>query len=254
MKRVRLQEIVSYINAMGYASFAELYKEFGVSPATMRRNLTELDEKGLIKRVRGGARSIISLDSFDTSITNRINMHVNEKKEIAKFAASLIKDGDIIILDASTSALTLAETLAETDYKITVITNLIPTINIFKEKPNIELYILGGQFKDKYESTLGLFSEKMLKEIKVDLYFFSCDSIDIKAGILNTHFDTIPLKQISLENSNKKIVLADHSKFESKSFLHVCDINEVDMIITDKGIDESIYNSFIEKNINVIKA
>ena len=249
----RTQAIVNYVNAHHYASFSELRDEFGVSNATMRRDLTMLDEKGLIKRVHGGAKALSMVDERDTSIKVRLALNVKEKEAISRYALSILKNGDSVILDSSTTMLPLARMIAESDLRLTVITNNLGIAEILNDCDHIDFYMLGGIVKSTYKATMGPFTEKMLRSIQADKYFMGVDSISLENGLRNTHYDIIPLKQISLENSVRHYVLADHTKFNSLSFLPVCSLSEIDEIITDAGLSDDIYNAYLARGIKITR-
>ena len=253
MKKNRIQAIVNFVNNHHYASFAELREEFGVSNATMRRDLTTLDELGLIRRVHGGAKSLTMAEVHDTSMQIRKSQNVAEKEALSKYALSLIKQGDSIIIDASTTLLPLARMIAASNLHITVITNYLEVAEALADCERIDLYFLGGIMKSHYYSCLGPFAEKMLKAIEVDKYFISADSITPEAGLRNTHYDTIPLKQIGLANSKKHYAFLDHTKFNSSSFLPVCSLDEIDVLVTNKELPDEIYNEYLNKGVNIVR-
>lgn len=253
MKKTRIQAIVNFVNSHHYASFSELRDEFGVSNATMRRDLTTLDELGLVKRVHGGAKSINTEPTRDTTIMVRKAQNVKEKEELSRYAFGLIREGDSIILDSSTTLLPMAKMIAESNLHITVITNYLEIARELADCEHIDLYLLGGIVKTNYYSTLGPFTEKMLKGIYADKYFISADAISVEAGLRNTHYDTIPLKQTALTNSRQHIAVLDHTKFTSSSFLPVCDLSEISTIITSSLLDDAVYQEYLDKGINIIR-
>ena len=244
MQRTRLEQINQYIDSNMYASLSELCERFGVSTATMRRNLDELDAKGLIKRVRGGAKSIAFLQAEEPPISVKQTINLAEKRRIAKYCFSLIHDGDSIILDSSSTVYELAVLLSESHLNITVITNDLNIGTILALHPDIDLFQIGGTIRKGYYTAIGAFAEGLWKQIHADKLFLGVDSVNSSFGLMNYRIDEITCKRLMIECSKKTFVVCDNSKFQSTAILQICPISDVDVIITDNGLSPEVCKQF----------
>lgn len=254
MRVKRLQDIVSYVNKNEIVSFDELSREFDVSSATIRRDLKELYEKGLIEKFYGGVRSVSLEQNLELPLNKRFTLNIDEKKRIAEYAQSLIKENDIIILDSSTTVIELAKQLIECSMNIVVITNDAYIAYILALNSHIDLILVGGSVRQGYYTALGLFSEMMWKQLHANKLFLGVDSINPKLGALGFQIEEVRSKKLMLECSEECIVLCDHTKFSASAVLEICPINRIDKVITGSELEDSILKNYnIQKNLEIIR-
>lgn len=244
MRLSRLQKIVDYVNEIGVVSFSDLCKEFNSSSATMRRDLKELGDQGLIEKVHGGARSVVSNQSSETPYVKRMFMNVEEKARIARKAFESIQDNDIIILDSSTTTTELAKLLQKSSLKIGVITNDAQIASLLTFSQSIDVVLIGGSVRKGFYSALGPYSETMWQQFHASKLFLGVDAIDPDLGIMGYLVDEIKSKQIMIEQSKTHIILADHTKFSVSSLIQICPIDKIDTIITGTELDESVKKQY----------
>jgi len=244
MRVKRLQEIVSYVSKNSIVSIEELTKEFGVSSATIRRDLKDLCEEGLIQKFYGGVLTVSSEQNLELPLNKRFNLNIAEKKRIAEYARSLIKENDIIILDSSTTMIELAKQLVESIMHIVVITNDAYIAYTLAMNPHIDLLLVGGSVRHGYYTALGLFSEMMWKQLHANKLFLGVDAINPKLGALGFQIEEIRSKKLMIECSDECIVVCDHTKFSSSALLEICPLSEIDKIITGIELDDSILQNF----------
>jgi len=210
----------------------------------MRRDLKELGDQGLIEKVHGGAKPVIGNHTVEPPYIKRMFMNVEEKIRIAKAAMGLIAEKDIIILDSSTTTTELAKLLAKSDIKIVVITNDTQIAGLLTYTPNIDVVLIGGSIRKGFYSALGPFSENMWKEFHASKLFLGVDAIDTELGIMGYLIDEIKSKQVMIEQTKSRIILADHTKFSASSLIQICDIEKIDTIITGVELDEAIADQY----------
>ena len=257
MRAQRLQEIAEFINHQDVVSFSILCNRFKTSTATMRRDLRDLDQQGLIRRVHGGAHSVHNGKQhvFEAPYQRRLVLHVEEKKRIAKEALKLIHDNDVIILDATTTTCELANLLAMSNLKIMVITNDLYIGCLLQEHQNIELLMIGGLVRSSFYSTKGVFAEHMLDQLNADKLFMGADGVHPDNGIRIFHVDEINIKRRMLASSRERYLLCDHTKFTESAVLQVCPADEVNCIITDNKLDDDLIAPFEKyRDLKIIKA
>lgn len=246
MKEKRYQEIVNTVNSQGIVSFSDLCEQFDVSPVTMRRDLIFLENQNLLKRIRGGAKAIEEkAENYEPPYKARMAINTEEKRRIASYAKSLIKPGDSIILDSSSTVRELAILLADITFPITVITNDLSCACVLTQSPNIELVMVGGRVRISHYSTVGAFADYTWKQIKVNKLFLGVDSIRPN-GFSIHNVEEYPGKTLMIECADQCFVLADHEKFFSTSLVHFAPLSAADLIITTSELSEDKLSEFPE--------
>lgn len=254
MRLSRLQKTVDYINEVGVVTFSDLCNRFNISSATLRRDLKELSDQGLIEKVHGGAKSVNNNHTIEPPYFKRMFMNVEEKIRIAKRALSLIQENDIIILDSSTTTTELAKLIAKTDLKIVVITNDAQIACLLTFSSSIDVVLIGGSIRKGFYTALGPFAESMWQQIHATKLFLGVDAIDPVLGIMGYLIEEIRSKQVMLERSSNHIILGDHTKFLATSLIQICPVSQVDLIITGEELDENIVKEYeIFSSLEIIR-
>lgn len=238
MKISQEKKILEILEIHQYASVEELSAVLCVSTSTIRRSLEILQQKGLVTRTHGGVK-INSDNNFSPSFTFRIHQNSFEKKKIALSAIKLIKNGDIIFLDGSTSAFYIAEYLKEFE-NIRVITNGIDTLSLLS-KNNILAYSTGGQVSSENPSVLvGRYAEDMICNFHADIAFFSAQAMDNSGEIYDCFEDEIFLRRAMIKNAKTKVFLCDNTKIGKTSPYHLCSLKEINHIATNQILPDII--------------
>ena len=238
MKISQEKKILEILETQQYATVDELSSVLCVSTSTVRRSLETLQQKGLVTRTHGGVK-INSDNNFSPSFTFRIHQNTFEKKKIALSAIKLIKNGDIIFLDGSTSAFYIAEYLKEFE-NIRVITNGIDTLSLLS-KNKILAYSTGGQVSSENPSVLvGRYAEDMICNFHADIAFFSAQAMDNDGEIYDCFEDEIFLRRAMIKNAKTKVFLCDNTKVGKTSSYHLCSLKDVDYIASNLSLPNSI--------------
>ncbi len=221
-----------------------------VSPSTVRRKLESMQTKGLIKRTHGGA-ILNNEKNFFPSFTFRAHQNSLEKKKIALSAIKLIKDGNLIFLDGSTSAFFIAEYLSEFK-NLKVVTNGIDTLSLLS-KNNIEAYSTGGVVSPVNRSVLvGHHAVNMIKNLHADFTFFSVQSINSNCELYDCFEDENVLRQEMLAHCTKSVLLCDSTKFNQSSPFRLCSLSEIDYLASDKQVVDELDFSQLSKKPELI--
>ena len=238
MKITQEKKVLEILETQQYASVDELSTVLGVSTSTIRRTLEILQQKGLVTRTHGGVK-INSDNNFSPSFTFRIHQNSFEKKKIALTAIKLIKNGDIVFLDGSTSAFYIAEYLKEFE-NIRVITNGIDTLSLLS-KNKILAYSTGGQVSTENPSVLvGRYAEDMICNFHADIAFFSAQAMDNNGEIYDCYEEEIFLRRAMIKNAKTKVFLCDNTKVGKISPYHLCSLNDVDYIASNQALPDTI--------------
>jgi len=235
----RQQKIMEYVKEHGSAQIKDLAEYLEVSVATVRRDLDELDTQGLLVRTHGGAMSKNdNTSSFERQHLERLMIMREEKRRIAKLAASFVRDGETILLDSGTTNYYLASELSEIP-NLTVITYDLFIASNLVLHPTSTLIVTGGIRRQGFNNVLwGSMVEDYIRNVRVDKAFLGADAVDLDFGISNTNVLEANIKKILVQAGKKVILIVDHSKLDRLALVKVCELNAVDEMIIDKKIDE----------------
>lgn len=242
--------ILDIMKEKGFGIVAELASHFNVAEETIRRDLQKLEDSGLIVRTHGGA---VLYDKDLPVLTSEVRETLNKegKMAIAKEAAKLIENGDIIFCDASTTAYFLSREMKGMK-DITVITNSLRIINELSGKEDINLVCTGGSFNPNNKSFIGKMSiEATAGAYAADKCFLSCNGVLPELGILEKNQEEAVIKKHMCDNSKDVFVLCDKTKLGRTRLNIVAPINRAKMLITDVDQDNEITKSIEEKGVQI---
>lgn len=245
----RKQLIVELVNRRVKITVAELCEEFNVSPATVRNDLRELEFAGLLQRTHGGALSNKKV-TFDRPYTERLVENQAEKQAIGRLAASLVEEGDKIIIDVGTTTRELALSLAEKQ-DVTVVTNDLEVAYHMNAFAKSKIFVTGGFLRTNFNTLVGESALNALNDIHVNKAFLSAEGITLDKGATITDMNVASVKKKFLQSADQVILLADSSKFGKTAFTRFADIDQVDMIITDAHADKKILDQYRSHNVKI---
>jgi DeoR family fructose operon transcriptional repressor len=250
----RKQKIITLLEETPAVKVNELSQLFQVSEVTIRRDLQDLEEAGLLKRTHGGAVNIETA-SYEPTLLEKEEEQLEEKKAIARAAINLITNGSTIIFDAGSTTLQLARLLKTTRIQnLTVVTNAINVAWELAYVEGIELILTGGHVRHNTLSSVGPVAEKTLENMYVDKVFLATNGIDIERGLTTPNVYEAQVKQKMIKSGREVIVLTDHSKFGRVSLGSICSLSHVDCVITDSKTPEAYVTRLKEIGIKVIVA
>lgn len=250
----RKNKIVEIVNRSRIVKVGDLSRVLHTTEATVRRDLDELQKQKKVRRVHGGALSLNPTSKMVTS-TQLLVLCIEEKKRIAQKAYEYVDDNDAIIIDASTTALELAKLIAEGDRRdLSIITNSFLVVSVFANRPGIRVVHTGGQIVYNMNYSVGVLTENMLRNLKVDKCFLGTNGIDPSYGYSVPTFEDASAKKYMMSAAKQRFVLADHTKFGESYLGKFAEfLGEVDFLITDElasGTDSTLY----ESSVNLVVA
>lgn len=245
----RKNDILNRISQNGKVLVNELAEIYNVSEATVRRDIRELEEKGLLTRTFGGA---IPLDykRFEPSFNEKEERYLEEKRSIGKYAASLIQDEDTILLDSGTTTLQVARNLKAKNTK--VLTNSIDILLELGMRDDIEVFVIGGSFRKNTRSLVSPSSADLIKNYRVDKAFIGVNCISLKNGLTTPNQIEAVTKKAMMNISSNVYVLCDNSKFNKTTFSRICSLDQIDTIITDPNIDNDTLQQYKEADVKIL--
>jgi len=224
-------------------------ERFGISSVTVRNDLIYLERKGVIKRLFGKA-VLLEESLLPTFDLNNIK-NLNEKEKIGKYAASLIKDDESVMLYTGTTTLQVARYM-DNSKNIIVVTNSIYIAYELSKKPNIKTVFIGGNLNPDTGSTYGGQAIHQLNEYKIDKLFVAVEGIDAEMGITNDQPYETDINRAMIEKANQVIVVADYSKIGATHFVSMGEIEDIDILITDSKAPMDKIESIRSRGVEVI--
>lgn len=250
LKYARQKELIEIIQKQGYLNAAAAAETFGVSIATIRRDLKQLEHQGLLEKKYGGAQLPSGAPVNMLPFALRQSHFRGSKSAIAAAALKYIPDGSTIALDAGSTLFEVALLLKEKDNLVIISSDVISANEMLKHEKN-RIYMMGG-FLTKDGSSSGDFAESFIERItSIDVFLCSCDGANPKYGISNENHDINDLKKNYMNKALKTIALIDHSKFSQNAFYKMCDFSDVDLLITDSGTDEEILKDLKKTGVKI---
>lgn len=235
--KITSETIYNAICKNGVVKVTDLARQYNLSASTVRRKLDELEKDGLITRTHGGVKSVED-DLTVTSFATRVHTNVAEKRRIALKAIKLIREGDVIFLDASSTTYFLTEYLNEFS-KIKVITNGIDTLAALAAK-GISAYSTGGKVSRESPSVLvGQFARNAVYGVHADVAFFSVHGINENGEIFDTNQSCNEITSCMIKCSDKVVCLCDNTKIGKSGAFKVCDVSDVDYVVCDRDVSGS---------------
>lgn len=254
LKFERQNKILELLNENDSLLVTEMSKIFKCSDETIRRDLKELDKAKLLTRTHGGAFMARKNDkTYPTKIRNILLL--NEKTRLSEKVINFINENDLIFLDSSTTCYQLAKHIISNKMNVTIATNSILIANLCTEtKNNIELIMLGGHLRNNNMSTVGMEGLEQIKNYYADKCIISPPKLNIELGIFDNNNYEASIRKAMIDNSSYKILMVDHTKLSDFTNYKICDTDFVDLLITNKSLDEKNKIILDEKNIEYVKA
>jgi len=229
----RRQKVLEFIKKRGFVALTDLVRTLDVSESTLRRDLDYWDQRGVIKRTRGGAIYVADRHALP-ALEDRATLQLEEKRQIARVAAARIRDGDAVLLDGGTTTLEVARQLLGRPLQI--VTNSLPIAQLFSGSREADLVILGGYVFPRTGVALGPLTVQMMRDIHVRQAILSVAGITAK-GFFNSNMLLVETERHMMRCADEVVVVADHTKFGRQALAFLCELSAVDTLIVDAGIN-----------------
>lgn len=231
----REDEIIALLSETEYATVEYLSLKMNISPSSIRRDLKNLEERGLVNRSYGGVKIA---NATGKRIPFSLRSHENslQKKQIAKVAASLIHTGDVVFLDGSSSAYFVAELLPAIS-GITVITNSIDAMSALSHY-DIKAYCTGGIMSPENKGVVvGDYTLEFLRKIHADAAIFSVQSVSRNGNFYDCYAEEVAVRNVMMQNAKTRIFLCDSSKLDRTSTFYQGSVKNIDYIVSDRDLN-----------------
>jgi DeoR family transcriptional regulator of aga operon len=232
----RVRGIMRILEKEKRVLIADLCNIFNTTSVTIRKDLDQLEKQGALKRTHGGA--ILYKRLFrGLALNEKEKLHAEEKERIADAAVKLIAEGEVIILDSGSTTTYLARRMKVLK-NITVITNAV-NIALELNDTDVEVILTGGSLQKKTSTLIGALADESLRKISADKLFHGVDGIDYEIGLTTPNVTEANTSRVMMQRASENFLLVDSSKFGRRSRGIICQIKDVDKIITTKAMDKS---------------
>ena len=254
----RHKSILDILQLQGSVSVSDLAERLDVSEVTIRKDLSSLEKQNKLYRTHGRAIPISPYIGDRHTPPPPPPRHINEKEKqfvlekraIGKAAVKLVNEHDSILMASGTSILYAAKELVDKK-NITVISASVSASSLLSQNKDIDVVQLGGIVRESSVSVVGSFAEDMLKYFNCNLLLMGADGVDIEFGVTTTNMMEANLNRMMMNTSQQTVLLVDSSKFGKKGFSKICDVGEIDHIITDDKIPQMYLESLQDMGIEV---
>ncbi|KAE9536286.1 transcriptional regulator [Ursidibacter arcticus] len=240
-RRSDILELLKLTNSQRVEALAQYFK---VSSVTIRTDLNALEQQGFITRSHGFA-VLNSRLIAELSIADKRNHYPEVKQNIGKMAASLLQNGDKVILDSGTTTKAIVSHL--NDLNLTVLTNGLDIAMELVACPNVEVRMTGGILRKNAMSFSGIMADNNLRQYRFDKVFLGVDGFDLQKGVTTFNEQEAHLNRLMCEAANQVIVVTDSSKFGQYSDFVICPVNQIDVLVTDDQLPKN-YQHYLENS------
>lgn len=244
----RLGAILERLSLDDSVNVVELARTLGVSAATVRRDLALLEGQRLLERTHGGAVSQGVL--YELPLRYKTNRQPDQKRRIAKEAASRVREGWAVALTGGTTTTEVARALVDNP-RLTIVTNALNIASEIAVRPNLKLVVTGGVARPESYELVGPIAEASLEGLNLDIAFMAVDGISPRAGLTTHHEIEAGTDRALMARAERAVVVADSSKIGQVAFARICELSEVDELITDDGADPAALDAIREAGVQV---
>ncbi len=247
LKKERQAFILHKVNLHNRVLSSDLCIGINVSEDTIRRDLQELSDTGKLVKVHGGALS----KSFSSSLNSSRVYALENKKRIAQKAASMIKDGMFVLTSGGTTIIEMAKALPES-LRATFITGSLQAALEYTHHPNIEIIFIGDKISKSSQITVGSEAIARIRQIKADICFLGINALDVTEGITDNDWEVVHLKRAMIESSAQVVSLTIAEKLNSSQRIKICNINEIDVLITELEPNDPLLKPYKASGLEVM--
>lgn len=251
----RYEEIYNLLEREGSVRTIMLCDALHTSRETIRRDLENMEARGMLRRIRGGAMKLETMrdkNAAYTSFRARREENLSSKGSIALEAVKHIKDGQTVALDSGTTSLSVAKAVKARFHSLTVVTNSFAVAQELAGAEGITLILTGGVYRADEEAFVSDVATLIFSRINVDIFFLTTCGISVERGITYQRLDEISVQNKMMEAADRTIVLADSSKIGKNSLVKMCGIEKISMVITDPDVTEEQLETFKNAGVNII--
>ncbi|AQT67137.1 Glucitol operon repressor [Anaerohalosphaera lusitana] len=246
----RHQYILDKLRSLGRIQVASIASELGVTEVTIRRDLTQLQKQGLLKKTYGGA-VLAGRPELNAPVNFRKTRNLSAKKTIGELASRLINDGDNIYLEAGTTCNEIIPHLTNHS-SLTIIVNSLFLMRRLHDMTQHRIILTGGQYRPDRMDMIGPAAEATIAQLAGFKAFTGADDISLEAGISGADVVTVSFTKLVIKRASKVIFVGDNTKFDNPALYQIADINQLDYIVTNRDPGPNWRQTAREENVQLI--
>ena len=248
----RRQAIAELVRRDGRGDVAKLATRFTVTQETVRRDLIDLERRGVLRRFHGGAMPVERLRS-EPAVAEKARLMADQKHRVATAALDYLPRTGSILLDAGTTTGALAG-LIPTDRELTVVTNSVPIAMNLSARQNLNLLLVGGRVRGRTLATVDDWAQRALSDLVVDVAFIATNGVSVEHGLSTPDLAEAAAKRAMVAVGRRVVLVADHTKIGEEHFARFADVSDIDVFITDRGVSPAVVASFEHAGLEVVVA
>lgn len=246
----RQRQIDTYLKNHGAVTTTRLIEMFHVSIETIRRDLLQMERQGRLTRVHGGAIAAGDMKPYP-SLSQRSKEFEPQKLALSQKAAELVNEGDIIGINAGSTAVVFAETLRQKFSALTVVTYALDVFQTLCNHKNFSVILCGGQYLQSENAFYGPLTLDTLRSLHMQKSFLCPSAVSWQYGVCDYQAELLDMQKQLIYSSDEVYILADSSKFEKKALLKITDMQKDYTYVTDDGLPKELQEWYRENNINL---
>ena len=248
----RMRRVLELLQTRDAVTVAELARTFDVSEVTVRNDLTILARRGLVARVRGGARALQRGHS-EVAFDVRLRVEEDAKRAIARAAAAMVADGEAVALDSSTTAFYIALELRE-KRELVVVTNGLRIASALADAPGVSVLVLGGVVRMAAMSVVGDFASSVLRSTRIGRGFFGARGISADGGLMDLNPDEVKIKREMADACERVVGVFDHTKWRRSALFTFVPTQRIEAIVTDAAAPADLVQEWRDRKVEVVTA
>lgn len=248
LRHERLSAILDTLASRRALSVEDIAQEFDVSPATARRDLDELSTQRLLVRTRGGA--VTDSVAYDLPLRYKSARQHDEKQRIAAKASTLVSPGWVVAMNGGTTTTAVSRELGRRwdpndpelgpgRFALTIVTNAVNIANELAVRPHIKIVMPGGVARNQSYELIGPLASRGLSDLTMDMMFLGVDALSPTGGAAANNEGEAEINRIMVQRARRVVVVADGSKLQRHAFCKICDVSDIDVVLTDTSADSA---------------
>ncbi|UBU14403.1 DeoR/GlpR family DNA-binding transcription regulator [Nonomuraea gerenzanensis] len=251
----RWNAILELLAQEGRLSVEEAAGALDVSTATIRRDFDQLAQQQMLMRTRGGA--VAQSVSYDLPLRYKTARHADEKHRIAQAAAELVTPGAVIGMNGGTTTSELARTLATQatlESGFTIVTNALNIAAELTVRQHVKIVVTGGVARQQSYELIGPLAGGVLEQVTLDVAFLGVDGLDVELGASAHHEGEASVNHLLISRAAQVVVVADSSKIGKRAFSRICPIGQIDTLVTDAQLPDTLAGQLTDAGVKVVRA
>lgn len=251
LRETRYYRITEYMKEAKTATYREIAEAVDFSEGTIRKDIVELEKRGILNVVRGGA-TLAKTDQSRDIISSRLNRNLEKKENLVKALGDYVENGFALALNGGATQIPVMNYLIKNYRKLTIITNNLYAAEIARHQKYYDVIIPGGIYDGEEHTITGHIAQRDLESYNADVAIIAINAISLEKGITDFRLEERGIVRSMMKNAKRKIIVVDDTKFDHIAYVQICDLSEIDTIITNNGIDSRVLRKYRNAGVDIV--